>query len=368
MKQLFENWRKLLQETKLRVFDFDDTLVKSNSRIKIIRDDGTEEHITPAEFAVQGENPDYTYDYSEFESLIGPREIEKVTRILKNVVNAGTDGREVVILTARMPEAEEPIRKYLEKIGIDTSKITFVLLGDADPRKKSNWIETRIQDGVTDVLFLDDSGKNVKAVNALKEKYPKVKFDVRKVSYAEEIDEGKRKKNDIDKVAKVIIYDDDKVLIMKRNNDGDDWDLPGGHLEKGESTEEGATRETKEETNLDVNKLQYVSQDKRITFYQCKRPAGNIKLQQEEHTDFKWIKPVEITNYQMRDSLKKAIEKTAEMNEDFQQQVKKGYRKMKIKLIGKGGNKYVSAGMKKPSYKRAKSAPVGFGGSLEETK
>ena len=368
MKQLFENWRKHLQETKLRVFDFDDTLVKSNSRIKIIRDDGTEEYITPAEFAVQGENPDYTYDYSEFESLIGPREIEKVTRILKNVVNAGTNGREVVILTARMPEAEEPIRKYLEKIGIDTSKITFVLLGDADPRKKSNWIETRIQDGVTDVLFLDDSGKNVKAVSDLKDKYPQVKFDVRKVSYAEEIDEGKKNKNDINKVAKVIIQDNEKILIMKRNDDKGNWDLPGGHLEKGESTKEGATRETKEETNLDIEKLKYISKSGRITFYTCSYPGGDIKLQQEEHTDFKWIKPYEITNYQMKDSLKKAIEKTAEMNEDFQQQVKKGYRKMKIKIIGKGGNNYISTGMKKPSYKRAKSAPVGFGGSLEETK
>jgi uncharacterized ParB-like nuclease family protein len=56
-----------------------------------------------------------------------------------------------------------------------------------------------------------------------------------------------------------------------------------------------------------------------------------------------------------------------EQTEPFQQAVKKNYRKMKIRLIGKGGNKYVSAGMKKPSYKRSKSAPVGFGGSLEES-
>ena len=55
-----------------------------------------------------------------------------------------------------------------------------------------------------------------------------------------------------------------------------------------------------------------------------------------------------------------------EQNEPFQKAVKKNYRKMKIRLIGKGGNKYVSPGMTKPSYNRAKSAPVGFGGSLEE--
>ena len=55
-----------------------------------------------------------------------------------------------------------------------------------------------------------------------------------------------------------------------------------------------------------------------------------------------------------------------EQNEPFQKAVKKNYRKMKIRLIGKGGNKYVSPGMTKPSYDRAKSAPPGFGGSLEE--
>ena len=55
-----------------------------------------------------------------------------------------------------------------------------------------------------------------------------------------------------------------------------------------------------------------------------------------------------------------------EQNEPFQKAVKKNYRKMKIRLIGKGGSNYVSAGMKKPSYARSKSAPPGFGGSLEE--
>ena len=55
-----------------------------------------------------------------------------------------------------------------------------------------------------------------------------------------------------------------------------------------------------------------------------------------------------------------------EQNEPFQKSVKKNHKKMKIRLIGKGGNKYVSSGMTKPSYARAKSAPPGFGGSLEE--
>ena len=57
-----------------------------------------------------------------------------------------------------------------------------------------------------------------------------------------------------------------------------------------------------------------------------------------------------------------------EQNEPFQKAIKKNYRKIKIRLIGQGGSDYVSAGMKKPSYDRSKSAPPGFGGSLEEEK
>jgi len=185
----FEKWRGFINESKLRVFDFDDTLVKSQSKIKITRPDGSTDEQTPGEYAIEGEDPENEYDFSEFEEVIDPQEIEKVTNILRNVVNAGTDGREVVILTARRPVSEDAIKNYLEEIGIDISRITFVLLGDADPLAKSEWIEDKIKEGATDVLFLDDSGKNVDAVLDLKQQYPDIKIDARQVKYAEELPE-----------------------------------------------------------------------------------------------------------------------------------------------------------------------------------
>ena len=51
--------------------------------------------------------------------------------------------------------------------------------------------------------------------------------------------------------------------------------------------------------------------------------------------------------------------------ENFQTDVKKKHKKMKIRLIGLGRGKN-TPGTAKPSYKRSKSAPPGFGGSLEE--
>jgi hypothetical protein len=143
--------------------------------------------MTPAEYAKHDFNPDYDYDFSEFDEVINPREIKQITNIVRNAINAGTEGREIAILTARAPGAEGAIRKYLESIGLDTSKITFELLENSDPKAKAAWVADRIEQGATDVLFFDDSGNNVEAINALSEQYPEVKIKARRVKYAEDV-------------------------------------------------------------------------------------------------------------------------------------------------------------------------------------
>ena len=187
MKLILENWRDYLTEFKLRVFDFDDTIAKSDSNIHITTDTGEKIEMTTDEYATHKINPDYEYDFSEFDEVINPREIKQITNIIRNALNAGTEGREIAILTARDPAAEGPIRDYIESIGLDTSKITFALLGSSDPADKAAWIANKIENGATDVLFFDDSGKNVEAVNSLSEQYPNVKIKARKVKYAEDI-------------------------------------------------------------------------------------------------------------------------------------------------------------------------------------
>jgi len=80
------------------------------------------------------------------------------------------------------------------------------------------------------------------------------------------------------------------------------------------------------------------------------------------------VKIEDLDQYTVIKNMKSAIE--AEMKallqeiEPYQEKVKQKHRRMKIRLIGKGKNKYnVGKKMKKPSYKRSKSATPGAGGS-----
>ena len=162
---------------KLRIFDFDDTLVKTNSNIYIKHKDGKESKLTPGEYAIYEPKSDDKFDFSDFEKVKQPQEIKGVTRLLKNIVRVG--GSEIVILTARA--AYKPIKKYLSDIGLEG--IYVVALADANPQKKADWIENKIKDGVEDVFFIDDSHKNVQAVKALSKKYPNITLKVRHVQH-----------------------------------------------------------------------------------------------------------------------------------------------------------------------------------------
>ena len=164
-------------EKKLRIFDFDDTLVKTKSSIYIKHKDGKESKLTPGEYAIYEPKDGDKFDFSDFEKVKQPQEIKGVTRLLKNIVRVG--GSEIVILTAR--SAYKPIKDYLSDIGLD--KLFVVALADSDPQKKADWIENKIKDGVKDVFFIDDSHKNVSAVEALSKKYPNISLKVRHVQH-----------------------------------------------------------------------------------------------------------------------------------------------------------------------------------------
>ena len=167
----------LLTEKKLRVFDFDDTLVKSNSKVYVINK-GKKKTLTPGEFAIYKQKSGDEFDFSDFDKVIEPKQIKSMFKVFNNIYKA-SGSRRLTILTARA--AYKPVRKFLKDVGF--SNVYVVALGDSNPQKKADWIQSQIQKGYNDILFLDDSPKNVRVVKQLKQKYPNIKMDARVVSY-----------------------------------------------------------------------------------------------------------------------------------------------------------------------------------------
>lgn len=102
--------------------------------------------------------------------------------------------------------------------------------------------------------------------------------------------------------AGVIIVDNNHVLLMHRKKgNANYYCIPGGHIEAGESAQEAAIREIKEETTLDVTVadtfLEVENQGRKETYFFAKSFSGTVQLSGEEldrHSekdqfDLQWI-------------------------------------------------------------------------------
>jgi 8-oxo-dGTP diphosphatase len=117
-------------------------------------------------------------------------------------------------------------------------------------------------------------------------------------------------------LVKVMILKDDKLLVLKRSPHDSflgKWDFLGGNLEPGENIEATIYREAKEEANLDIKniKLFDVSAVKNavVIIYQTNNFKGEVKIDLKEHSEFKWINPLELNKNNLNPVLLPSINK-----------------------------------------------------------
>jgi len=162
---------------KLRVFDFDDVLVKTKSYVYVKTRTG-EKKLTPGEFAIYEPAPGEDFDFRDFDAVIDPDEIKSITKIIRRILQKAKS-RYVYILTAR-PTAK-PVSNYLRDIGIDVNRVKVVALGSSNPMDKANWIKDKVEkEHYNDVYFIDDSSKNIDAVKKTIQRLPNIKLRVQK--------------------------------------------------------------------------------------------------------------------------------------------------------------------------------------------
>ena len=161
---------------KFRIFDFDDTIVATDSTVFIIGPHG-EKKLTSAEFANYKMQPGERMDKSRYDNrVINPRIIDPYMKLMRSYLNVSDYN--VMILTAR-PNAK-PIAKYLRSIGI-TSGLKIVALNSTSADDKKHYIEKLILKGANDIEFYDDRAANIAAVNTLMKKYPQVNIRTERV-------------------------------------------------------------------------------------------------------------------------------------------------------------------------------------------
>lgn len=97
-------------------------------------------------------------------------------------------------------------------------------------------------------------------------------------------------------VVAAIIKKEDKIFITRRSYGEfkDMWEFPGGKIEAGESKEEALIREIKEELELDINNLEYLTTvdydypkfHLTMHCFICEICGGSLNL--NAHNDAKW--------------------------------------------------------------------------------
>ena len=102
----------------ISVFDFDDTLAYSDSKVLVKLPTGEIIKITPAEFANQAEDLEANgaeFDFSEFNKVVNGRKGPLADLALKRQDKFGSG--DIFVLTARPQLSAVAIKKFLDGIG-----------------------------------------------------------------------------------------------------------------------------------------------------------------------------------------------------------------------------------------------------------
>ncbi len=150
---------------KARVFDFDDTLAKSNSKVLVETLDGDTFKINATEFAKRAaelEQQGAKFDFTEFEKVIDGKK-GPLFEVAKKIQDA-RGSEDIFVLTARPQNADKAIKNFLSSLGLNIPLSNITGLSDGKPQAKADWMLGKFAEGYNDFYFTDDAMKNVKAV------------------------------------------------------------------------------------------------------------------------------------------------------------------------------------------------------------
>ncbi|MEU5879459.1 NUDIX domain-containing protein [Spirillospora sp. NPDC047279] len=121
----------------------------------------------------------------------------------------------------------------------------------------------------------------------------------------------------------VVVTNDAGEILMIRRTDNDNWALPGGAIDLGESVSQAAVRETKEETGIDVeitglvgiysdpkHVIHYTSNDEvrqEFSILLTALPMDGEPRTSDESREVRWVAAAEATDRKMDRSMRLRI-------------------------------------------------------------
>jgi len=112
-----------------------------------------------------------------------------------------------------------------------------------------------------------------------------------------------------------------RILVIKQARNGN-WSFPKGHVENNETEIETATREVLEEVGIDIQPIDGFREvikynpkaniQKEVVYFVSEPASPSVRLQKEEVSDYKWIRPKEalktLTFRNDKEVLRKALD------------------------------------------------------------
>lgn len=121
---------------------------------------------------------------------------------------------------------------------------------------------------------------------------------------------------------------DDNIFVLLNERSPGKWELPGGKVEKGESTKDAAIREIKEETNINIDPEKLITVNEMMPEYKTNKRcnyygyfiSSNQKIKAgSDAKNLQWFSVDELPNilWQGEKFIKKTLTKTASKKKDI---------------------------------------------------
>jgi ADP-ribose pyrophosphatase YjhB (NUDIX family) len=144
---------------------------------------------------------------------------------------------------------------------------------------------------------------------------------VRRIDYYD--DPNAPKANSLVPSVNVVVVNDSGEILMIRRTDNDNWAVPGGAIDLGESVAEAAVRETREESGIECEITGIVgiySDPKHVILYTSNgevrqefsilltaQPLSGQPTPSSESSEVRWLSEAEVLSYTMDRSMRMRI-------------------------------------------------------------